>query len=105
MLKRSIVIILFFGICCGAMAQSPDATAIKNNKIKKISSRMYSPGEPDTTVVTTYYNQYGDDTAYYENGSRRYYSVVGYNRKLQVLTINKYFPSGTLMDSTKFVYL
>jgi len=95
---------LFTSIAGECLAQTPDAAEIKNNKIKSITAVYRYPGEGDSIVGTYYYNENGHDTAYYENGNRKFYKVVGYNRKLQPLTISKFFPSGSEMDKTTFLY-
>jgi len=104
MLQRFITMILISGICCTSIAQVPEAAEIKNNKIKKITATYKYSGEPDIIVATYYYNENGDDTAYYDNGNRTYYNVIDYNRKLQPLTISKFFPDGKAMDKTVFTY-
>lgn len=104
MLKQYILIFLLAGIAGNSLAQAPEPTEIKNNKIKWISSRYLIQGETDSTVITYYYNENGHDTAYYENGARRYYKQAGYNRKLQLLTVEKFFPDGTEIDKTIYLY-
>ena len=104
MLTRCIILVFFAAISGEGIAQAPNAAEIKNNKIKKITSRHKVKGETDAFVASHFYNENGDDTAYYENDIRKYYLVVGYNRKLQPLTIAKFFPDGTAMDKTVFTY-
>jgi len=104
MLLRCIALVLFTNICCECAAQAPEAAEIKNNKVKKITSHYKGQDGAETFVATYYYNENGDDTAYYEGDARKYYKTVGYNRKLQPLTIEKFFPSGTAMDKTTFTY-
>lgn len=103
-MKLYLLLFLLAGIAGNGIAQAPDAAEIKNNKIKTITARYLIQGETDSMFTTYYYNENGHDTAYYENGARRYYNVIVYNKKLQPLTIEKFFPDGSQIDKTVFIY-
>ncbi len=99
-----IVVMVLLSIAGNGLAQVPGRSEIKNNKIKKITVRSVEQGEDHPLITTWFYNENGDDTAYSENGDRRSYKVIGYNRKLQPLTVSRFFPDGKEMDKTVFTY-
>ena len=104
MIKSYSLLVLFTTVACNCLAQLPEASEIKKHKIKSLTANYKYSGEPDSIVTTYYYNENGDDTAYYDNGTRTYYKVIGYNRKLQPLTVTKFFPDGKEIDKTGFTY-
>ena len=104
MAKIYMIALLIFLPGSRVIAQELTATEIKNNRIKKISIRSITKGQTDTLHSIYYYDENGYDTANYSNGERKYYRVVSYNRKLQPLTITKFFPDGTEIDKTVFTY-
>jgi len=104
MIIRYITLVLFLCISIDGFAQLPDAAGIKNKRIKKITSRHMSYGETDPIVVKKYFDENGNDTAYYENDVRKYYNVIVYDRMLRPLTISRFFPDGSPMDKTVFTY-
>jgi|GEM_PF-1614649 len=104
MLKSYIALLLFSCIADTAFAQVPEAAEIKNNKIKKITTRYDGYADVGPVTQEYYYDENGYDTAFYDQGIRNYYKTIGYNRKLQPLMIKKYFPSGTEMETITYSY-
>ncbi|MBK7884525.1 MAG: hypothetical protein IPJ81_12625 [Chitinophagaceae bacterium] len=87
-------------------AQFPTAAEIKNKKIKKVTIYHEGKTPSENSYRALYFDENGNDTAFYNKGERWQYKVIQYDEQQRPLKIEEVFihDEGRPNEITTFVY-
>lgn len=103
MSKQPYLLLIGLSFALTSLAQLPQTAEIKKLKIKKITRQEQANSSAAGSTVW-FYNANGDDTAYYDYGSRAYYQTFEYDAKQRVKSIDRYSNEGKHTEKTIFDY-